>query len=69
MIPLVPYPYENPNRWGIRDNPNFEGESAMPINVDHPEVLKLFDEYRAPIRWDSAAFLICEQVQQIRTGV
>jgi hypothetical protein len=30
----------------------------MGINVDHPGVLDLIAEYRAPERWDSAAFLI-----------
>jgi hypothetical protein len=28
------------------------------INVDHPHVLNLIQEYRGPNRWDSAAFLI-----------
>jgi hypothetical protein len=30
----------------------------MPINVDHPDILRLFEELRDPKRWDSSAFLI-----------
>jgi len=48
------YPYDRADRWGVPDRP--KGMSV--INVNHPEVLDLIDDYRSPERWDSAAFLI-----------
>src|ERR1700728_727255 len=56
MMGTPVYPFDFPQRWGVRDRLLPRG--SMAINVDYPEVVKLFDEYRAPIRWDSAAFLI-----------
>lgn len=47
------YPLDSPHRWGTPNR-----EKTMPINVDQPHVLSLFEEYRASSRWDSAAFLI-----------
>ncbi len=35
-----------------------KGGNGMPINVDYPAVLELFEDLRDPSRWDSSAFLI-----------
>jgi hypothetical protein len=50
------YPYDRADRWGVRATPK---GTPLTINVNHPGVLSLIQEHRAPPqRWDSAAFLI-----------
>jgi AIPR protein len=43
---------------GARVKVPHQEEDLLPMNVDYPSVLSLFEQHRDPKRWDSSAFLI-----------
>ncbi len=57
MMSQAAYPYDNPQRWGVRERA-LSGESPLSIDVDYPALLDLFPQHIAPKRSESASFLI-----------